>query len=143
MSIVLGCFKTGSFYSYQHLHGLMLVNLNKLSFELNLSHQEYRVMGVLIGLWNQKYQKAFPTIDYLAENCCMGKQTIIKILKRLSDLNFLIIDKYKNFRNNYYFSNLILPKDLCNRSEPVNSIACSTAHDIKPIKKKKPSIILS
>ena len=48
--------------SYQHIQGCMIQRLNKLSCDIKLTHSEYRLMGVLIGLYNKQHDKAFPTI---------------------------------------------------------------------------------
>jgi predicted transcriptional regulator len=123
-------------YSYQHTQGTMLLNLNKLSCEIKLTHSEYRLMGVLIGLWNKNHGKAFPTIEQLAHYCNMGKSTIIKGLENLVKLNLLVVVKTPAKRNNYYFSNLILSNAGTPHVEPIGSTACSTAHDNKQIKNK-------
>ncbi|MEW5820863.1 MAG: helix-turn-helix domain-containing protein [Cyanobacteriota bacterium] len=133
---------SGKSFSYQHLHGVMLNNLNKLAPELDLSHTDYRLMGILIGLWNKEKGKAFPTIDYLAKLCHMSKGTIIKTLKRLVEKNLLIVVKTKGKRNNYYFSNLLLDIEDSYVKKPKVSSSWETRHDgeqIKKLTKKKTS----
>ena len=125
--------------SYQHIQGVMLQNLNIVASELRLTHTEYRVMAILIGLWNKKHLKAFPTTDYLAKHCCMGKQTIIKTLKSLVNSGLLVVVKSFNNRNNYYFTNQIINTKSSIQTIPEASISCNTAHDknIKNIKQIK------
>lgn len=123
-------------YSYQHIHGTMLVNFNKLAFELNISHSEYRLMGTLIGLWNKNHGMAFPTVNYLAQYCRMGKATIIKNLNHLVELNLLVVVKSKKKRNNYYFSNLLFNAQNSLPVKPLNGSSCKTAHDHEQIKNK-------
>lgn len=122
-------------YSYQHVMGLMLVNLNKLANKLNLSHSEYRLMANLIGLWNKNHNMAFPTIDYLAQNCCMGRSTIAMALKKLVRLNLLIVIRTSGKRNNYYFGQ-ILTGNTSPNVKPECDPPCRTAHDNKQIKIK-------
>lgn len=114
-------------YSYQHIQGLMLLNLNTVAVELNLSHRHYRLLGILIGLWNINHNRAFPTIDYLAQNCKMAKSTILTLLKELVDLNLVVIVKHGK-RNNYYFSKKLLPIDQI-QQKPKISFPCKTTHD--------------
>lgn len=121
-------------YSYQHLQGMMLLNLNKVASKIKLSHSEYRVICTLIGLYNKNYNKAFPTIEYLAKVCIMGKTTIIKSLNRLVEVNLLIVVKTPGKRNNYYFSNLILKDTGTPHEEPNHRTPCRTTHDNKQIK---------
>lgn len=123
-------------YSYQHLQGMMLLNLNKLASNIRLSHSEYRVICTLIGLYNKNHNKAFPTIEYLAKACIMGKTTIIRCLNRLVDANLLIVVKTPAKRNNYYFSNLILNSSSTPHVRPNHSTTCKTTHDNKQIKTK-------
>ena len=63
MSAVLTCLDLSKPHTYQHIHGTMLVNLNKIASEINLSHTEYRLMGVLIGLWNKEKGKIYYSIN--------------------------------------------------------------------------------
>ena len=70
-------------YSYQHIQGVMLVKLNKLAYELELSHIEYRIMATLIGLWNINTGMAFPSISELAKQCCISQRTAIRNLANL------------------------------------------------------------
>lgn len=123
-------------YSYQHIHGTMLVNFNKLAFKLELSHSEYRLMGTLIGLWNKNHGMAFPTVNYLAQYCRMGKATIIKNLNHLIELNLLVVVKSKKKRNNYYFSNLLFGTKNTISVKPTNGSTCKTIHDHELIKIK-------
>ncbi len=123
-------------YSYQHIQGVMLLNLNKLACEINLSHSEYRLTATLIGLWNKQKGMAFPTIEYLAKHCRMGKATVIKNLNRLVELHLLIVVKSNNKRNNYYFSKLILNTGDSSQVKPPHSSTCETTHDHELIKNK-------
>ena len=127
MSAVLGCICAEKSYSYQHIHGVMLVNLNKLALKFNLSHSDYRLMGLLIGLWNKEQGKAFPTTDYIAKTCKMSKSTVNRSLNNLVNCGLLIIVRSKGKRNNYYISKLLL--DFQNST--TSCTACDTAHDIK------------
>ncbi|MGD9581781.1 MAG: helix-turn-helix domain-containing protein [Vampirovibrionia bacterium] len=120
-------------YTYQHIQGIMLLNLNKLASKIKLSHSEYRVICTLIGLYNKNTNKAFPTIEYLASTCCMGKSTIIKCLNSLVENNLLIVVKTPGKRNNYYFSNNILIAQSTPHVEPERRTSCKTVHDYKPI----------
>lgn len=137
MSANLGSLKFNKSYSYQHLHGLMLVELNKIACLKNLSHTEYRLMGALIGLWNKEHNKAFPTLDLLAKTCHMSKTTITKTLKSLTKQNLIYIVKHtKNNRNNYYLNTDLFLFSLSTTSKTINSTPCNTTHDIKLIKTK-------
>ena len=104
MSTVLSYGNAGKSYSYQHLQGVMLSKLNKIASELNLSHSEYRIMGVLIGLWNMKKGMAFPTISYLAKTCHMGRSTIINALERLVEVHLLIVIRTKGKEEQLLFN---------------------------------------
>lgn len=115
-------------YSYQHIQGMMLLSFNKIASTLKLTHSEYRVMCTLIGLYNKEYNKAFPTIDYLAKHCTMGKVTVIKGLNRLVELNLLVVAKTPGKRNNYYFSKLLLNKASSSPVEPQRSSVCKTTY---------------
>lgn len=137
MSANLYCIDFDKSYSYQHLHGLMLVELNKLSQEINLTHTQYRLMGVLIGLWNKELNKAFPTIDYLAKSCRMSKSTILKSITTLKEKNLILVVKQtKNKRNNYFLNTNLFLKKISTIRKPSNSTPCETTHDIKLIKIK-------
>lgn len=81
-------------YSYQHLQGVMLVNLNRIAYEQNLCHTEYRLMCVLISFWSKKQGNAFPTVRVLAKYCSMSNSTIIKTLRKLSNKSFILINKF-------------------------------------------------
>lgn len=143
MAVNAGVFCIEKNYSYQHLQGIMLGNLNRLSSQVRLSHSDYRVMGTLIGLYNKCHAMAFPTIDQLTKYCCMGRTTILKSLNNLVSLNLLIIVKTPGKRNNYYFSNLILSDPGSPHVKPSSSLTCENTHD-KQIKKEtnkdKPSL---
>ncbi|MGD9580718.1 MAG: helix-turn-helix domain-containing protein [Vampirovibrionia bacterium] len=119
--------------SYQHLHGVMLVNLNKLSYELKLTHSEYRLMGVLIGYWNKQQGKAFPNTRTLAKQCRMSNSTVLKALSKLCDLGLILILKDgKNSRQNYHIN----PQKFLNSESNTHATACSSTHDNKQIKNK-------
>lgn len=107
MSAVLTCLDLSKPHTYQHIHGTMLVNLNKIASETNLSHTEYRLMGILIGLWNKEKGIAFPTINYLSSSCRMSKSTVLRSLKRLIETNLIEIKKQKGKRNKYYLSEIL------------------------------------
>ena len=136
MNTVLKHSCSKSAYSYQHLHGMMLVNFNKMAFALNLNHTEYRVMGVLIGLWNKEQGKAFPTIEYLSKLCKMSKTTIIKSLEALVNYGLLIVLKQKGKRNNYYLSDRLLNDSGSTNRKPEHSTPWKTNHDNKQKKNK-------
>ncbi|MGD9581899.1 MAG: helix-turn-helix domain-containing protein, partial [Vampirovibrionia bacterium] len=92
-------------FTYQHLHGIMLYNLNIIACELKLTHTEYRLMGILIGYWNKQQGKSFPTIKILAKQSCMSNSTVLKSLKHLTELGLILIAKDgKNGRQNYYLN---------------------------------------
>lgn len=122
-------------YSFQHIQGTMLLQLNKLASQVRLSHSDYRVMGTLIGLYNKQHGMAFPTIDQLAKYCCMGRTTILKSLNNLVSLNLLIVVKTSGKRNNYYFSTLILPVSGSPHVNPGSVPTCENTHN-KQIKKR-------
>lgn len=130
----LQCVKTK--YSYQHIQGMMLLNLNKMVSKIKLTHSEYRVMCTLIGLYNKSHNKAFPTIEYLAKACLMGKTTVGRCLSKLVEYNLLIIVKTPGKRNNYYFSNLIFDSISTPHVKLPSRTACKTTHDNKQIKIK-------
>lgn len=91
--------------SYQHYHGIMLVKLNHLAVELKLSHAEYHLMGVIIGYWNKKYGKSFPTVKILAQQARMSLSTVNKCLANLTTLGLLSIQKEGDRgRHNYYLN---------------------------------------
>ncbi|MGD9580214.1 MAG: helix-turn-helix domain-containing protein [Vampirovibrionia bacterium] len=133
MSVVLTCFDNSKNYSYQHIHGLMLVNLNKIASKLSLTHTEYHLMGILIGLWNKEKGIAFPTIEYLVNNANMSKSTVLRSLKRLIELKIISIQKQKGKRNKYYFSETLFQINTKNVLPliPQTSITCDTTHDNK------------
>jgi hypothetical protein len=94
-------------YSYQHIQGEMLVALNKISMELCLTNAEYRVLANLISLWNMKKGFAYPTLELLLKQCAMGKQTLLKTLKKLKALNLIFVVKERGKSNRYYLSTVI------------------------------------
>lgn len=122
-------------FTYQHLHGTMLVNLNKLAFELKLSHTEYHLMGILIGYWNKQKGKSFPTVKMLAKYSRMSNSTVNKCLKHLSELGLILIVKDGNHgRQNYYLNHqkFLLPES---NSEVIHEVTkqitpCDNTHDI-------------
>lgn len=122
-------------HSYQHLHGVMLVNFNRLASKLRLSHTEYRIMGILIGLWNKNTNNSFPSINYLTELCRMSKATIIKNLKQLEIKGLININKTQGKRNNYYLGTQIINFEPGFHAKPPTIPSCKTTHD-KQIKNK-------
>lgn len=143
MSANLACIDSSKRHSYQHLHGVMLVNLNKLASKERLSHTEYRIMGVLIGLWNKNTNKSFPSINYLSELCRMSKSTIIKTLKQLELKELIIINKKLGKRNNYYLSTQIMNINSGTHKKPETILSCETTHVYKQIKIKTDKKITS
>lgn len=131
MSIVLCCNDNDKNYTYQHLHGVMLVNLNKIAYKLNLTHSEYRLAAVLITFWNKKQSKSFPSIDLLASHAQMGKQTVIKNITKLVSQGIITVVKGQNGRNNYLFSNCFFENSY-NDLKPHPGITCKTSHKSKP-----------
>ncbi|MEW5821206.1 MAG: helix-turn-helix domain-containing protein [Cyanobacteriota bacterium] len=127
MGAVLSSNFSHELMSYQHIHGIMLFNLNKIAFERNLSNYEYRLLGVLITYWNKKQEKAFPTFDLLAKTCKMSKSTVVKTLDFLADKKLLVITKQKGSRNNYFFSSILFlnPGTHC-KTKP--STSCKTSN---------------
>jgi predicted transcriptional regulator len=125
----------GNHHTYQHTQGLMLANFNKIAATMTISHAEYRLMCTLIGLWNKKHCMAFPTTDYLAKTCKMGKQTVIKSIQKLVQAGLIIVIKAKNKRNNYYFSNCLFNTISGSPVKPQDSIPCKTTHDHEQINK--------
>ncbi|MEW5818722.1 MAG: helix-turn-helix domain-containing protein [Cyanobacteriota bacterium] len=110
MNAILSISCVGLNSTYQHIQGIMLVQLNKLAQDLNLSHAEYRILATLISLWNKKKGMAFPTINYLSVNCKMAKSTVLKILKKLVILDLIVVVKSSGRRNNYLLTNKLLPE---------------------------------
>jgi len=120
-------------YSYQHLQGVMLKNLNKIAYKENLTHSEYRVMGILIGYWNKKQEKAFPSKRMLATDCRMSNITIKKALETLTKQNLItILKETKTARQYYYINQQKLLQSTSNRFVT----PCCTAHVNKLIKNK-------
>ena len=93
--------------SFQALHGIMLVNFNRMASELRLSHSEYRLMTVLIGHWNKEQKRAFPSVKTLSKLCCMSNSTVSKNLNKLNKLGLVFVTKNKS-RNNYYLNEKLL-----------------------------------
>ncbi|MEW5819723.1 MAG: helix-turn-helix domain-containing protein [Cyanobacteriota bacterium] len=120
-------------YSYQHIQGVMLVTLNRLALDLNLSHFEYRLVATLISFWNKKQGVAFPSTRLLAEHCKMSNTTVSKGLKKLSQLGLIKIFKHpQNNRHNYYLNlDLLFPQ-----KETTPATPCKTTHDIKLMQTK-------
>lgn len=115
-------------YSYQHLQGIMLVNLNKLAAENKLTHSEFRIMAMLIGFWNKSKARAFPSTRMLAKYCCMSNSTIINGLKSLTNKGFIVIIKdSSNKRQNYYIN----PQKFLNSESSTSVTQCSSTHDMK------------
>lgn len=106
----------------------MLVKLNHLALELKLSHAEYHLMGVIIGYWNKKYGKSFPTVKILAKQARMSISTVNKCLNNLTSLGLLSIRKEgERGRHNYYLNqekffepenNLELPHEKTHKVTP-------------------------
>jgi len=107
-----------------------------MAARLNISHSEYRIMCMLIGLWNKKQGMAFPTLDYLAKASRMGKQTVSKALKNLVNSGLLIVVKSRNKRNNYYFNRQLFDTVNGIHEKPVDRISCETDNKIKQNKIK-------
>jgi len=62
-------------------------------------------MGVLIGYWNKKQGKSFPTVKLLSKQSRMSNSTVIKSLKHLTNSGLVLIVKDgKNGRQNYYIN---------------------------------------
>lgn len=125
------CTVAGYSFTYQHLQGIMLVNLNKIADTCALSHAEYHLLGVLIGFWNMKEGKAFPSLHQLAKSCKMGKSTILKLLSHLNELNLLSIQKTGHNRNHYYFSDLFFKTANSSATKPLKGPACKTTLKLK------------
>jgi predicted transcriptional regulator len=128
-------------YTYQHAQGCMLISLNKVSSELKLSHAEYRIMCTLIGYWNKQHGKAYPTTRQLVKDCCMSNTTLHNGLKRLIELNLIVIVKdSRSRRQNYYINQkkFFNPASSNHATPPVTSLAtpCSSTHDNKTNREK-------
>lgn len=128
-------------YSYQHLQGIMLVNLNRLAAENKLTHSEFRIMAVLIGFWNKTRGRAFPNTRMLAKTCCMSNSTIIKGLKALTTRGFVIILKDSANKRQNYFINL---QKFLNTDSSTSVTPLRSTHDMeqKEIKQKNKIIPL-
>lgn len=123
-------------YTYQHIQGCMLLRLNKLAGNIKLSHSEYRMTGILIGLYNKKQQKAFPSLDYLTKVSNMSRSTVIRTLKRLVELNLLIVVKTAGKKNSYYFSKILLEDTRLNiTNDTPTHVTDDTPHDHELIDK--------
>lgn len=123
-------------YSYQHIQGVMLVNLNKLAFEFNLSHSVYRVAGFLISNYNINANSANPSIDLIANGCKMSKSTIIKSIETLVNSGLIIAVKQSGKLARYFFTKKLLAGLTSISCKTVTRTVCKTPHDIKPNKKE-------
>lgn len=131
--------------TYQHLHGIMLVNLNKLAYELKLSHSEYHLMGVLIGYWNKQQGKSYPTVKLLAQYARMSNSTVLTCLKRLTNLGLIMIVKDTKTNRQTYYVNQQKFLNVNDNSSVTHEVLqdntpCSNAHEqtnrIKHIRNK-------
>lgn len=129
MSMLADSFKVQKNYTYQHLQGVLLLRLNSIASGLKLTHTEYRLMGILIGLYNKKQQKAFPSLNYMVEVASMSRSTIIRTLKSLTDKNLLIVVKTPGKKNSYHFSRQML-------NETTTSATHETTHVHEQIEDK-------
>lgn len=130
--------------TYQHLQGVLLLRLNSIASELKLTNTEYRLMGVLIGLYNKKQQKAFPSLNYMAQVAGISRSTIIRTLKSLTDKNLLVIVKTAGKKNSYYFSRLMLNETATSsHNDTPTRVTCATSHDheLKENKTNRTNII--
>lgn len=121
-------------FTFQHLHGVMLTNLNHISVDLKLSHSEYHLMGVLIGYWNKQHGKSFPTMKMLAKYARMSNSTIIKCINSLTNKGLILVIKDgKNGRQQYYINLKKLLTTNSNKSATKYSnpevTTCSNAHE--------------
>lgn len=133
MSTITGKFCCGKKFTYQHIQGVMLVNLNKLAFKLTLSHQEYRVIATLISFWNIKTASANPSLELIATYCQMSKKTALNYLNKLSNSGLISISKTPGQNNNYNFSELIYGHN----AKPLTSEPCKTSLVLKHNKLNK------
>jgi DNA-binding transcriptional regulator GbsR (MarR family) len=115
-------------YTYQHIQGTLLLKLNLIASKLNLSHTEYHLMGILIGLYNKKQQKAFPSLKYLSNISNMSRSTVIRTIKKLIEHNLLIVVKTAGKRNTYHFSRILL-SETNTTYDTSSSIIDDTSHD--------------
>ncbi|MEW5820960.1 MAG: helix-turn-helix domain-containing protein [Cyanobacteriota bacterium] len=103
------CLSAGEFcfeknYSYQHIQGVLLVNLNIVACKLALTNAEYRIMATIISKWNVNQTCAYPALDYLANVCKMSKSTITRSINTLSSLGLLKVFKGLRKQNLYFIS---------------------------------------
>lgn len=133
MSIIAGLVGVEKNYSYQHLQGVMLVNLNRQAFKLNLSHSAYRVMANLISFWNINTCSAFPSIEMLAKQCGISKRTVIRQLNTLKELGLILIINNPGQHNKYFFTKKLTGDIL----KPSTSDICRTVHNINKYKNKQ------
>ncbi|MEW5818568.1 MAG: helix-turn-helix domain-containing protein [Cyanobacteriota bacterium] len=132
------CCGTEYDFSYQHLHGVMLGNLNYIAREFDLSHAEYHILGVLIGFWNKKLEKSYPTTIMLAKYACMSHTTVKKCLLNLSDKGLLEILRPLKTKRYQYILNLNM---FLNFQQKLSKLpfkhsfgfSCSKKHDKKQI----------
>lgn len=123
-------------YTYQHIQGVMLVNLNKIAFETNLSHSAYRVAGFLISNYNLNSGTAYPSIEIIAKACCMSKSTVIKNIEALVAVGLIIAVKESGKLARYSFTKNLLAGLTGTSCKTTASTACKTIHDMKQNKTK-------
>lgn len=120
-------------YTYQHIQGIMLVNLNHLAFKANLSHSSYRLLAVLICQWKMTQNFASVSINELCKLACMSKSTLIRTLTIISNTGFIVILKENGKENKYFLSkqffNGITLTSVNKELQP--GISCKTPHDVK------------
>ncbi|MEW5821950.1 MAG: helix-turn-helix domain-containing protein, partial [Cyanobacteriota bacterium] len=114
-------------YSYQHIQGVLLKNLNIIAYKIGLSNRNYRIMAILISYWNMNVGMAYPSMDIIAKNAKVSKFTVLQSIKQLSSLNLLIINKMGLRKNCYQFSEYMFNGHLVQHEKPADSFPCETS----------------
>lgn len=137
MSLNAGLFCVEKKYSYQHIQGVMLVNLNRLAYEINLHHTAYRVAGFLISNYNINSNTAYPSIETISKACMMSKSTVIKNIETLVNNGLIIAVKESGKLTRYLFTKKIMAGLTGTSWETITSTTCKTSHDMKQIEKEQ------
>ena len=119
--------------TFQHIIGCLLIQTNYFSAKIGLNHAESRVLNFLLGYYNVKQNRAFPTMTLMAERCKMSFTTLIKCLERLVKLNLLLIVKLNKNNRQVYYINIKkiqkLSKSGFTACDKTGFTACDKTHD--------------
>lgn len=128
MSVALTVVDMSNKLSYQHLQGELLLKLNLISKKMAISNGEYRLMGILIGLWNKKLGVAFPSITYLTEVSCLSRSSVLRILKCLNNKGLLVTIKTSGRKNRYTFGNILIDQQTSTINNPPARVTSETSY---------------